>query len=185
MVPTSSYFRAPVSVRCHGASTRRGSCSATPSTRRCLARPGYGHSPSADSGKPYAQSGRRSLVQSEDGRAPFRGKVHLRAISLRCHANNVSGVTGVSYSRSTARPSTLGFDGQPSALGVRELRPPRSHSFPQDPILLEQVLDDRLLPLVQPSSQCHAHQLQWSEYGNHAERLSRTGHGSNWLTSVE
>lgn len=53
------------------------------------------------------------------------------------------------------------FDRQPSALGVCKLKPSRPHLFSQDPILLEQVLDDGLLLLVQPSGQDDAHQLQW------------------------
>lgn len=74
---------------------------------------------------------------------------------------------------------------QPATLGVGKLKPSQADLFPQNTVLLEQVLGHGLLLSIQPAGQGDAHQLQWSRNGYHTERLSKSVDCGNWGTSAE
>ncbi len=79
----------------------------------------------------------------------------------------------------------LAFDCEATALVVGQ---PKSFTFElslQDPILLNEILDDRLLLAVKPSGKCNAEQLKRSQWRQYAARQPGPGKQSDRICSIE
>jgi hypothetical protein len=74
------------------------------------------------------------------------------AISFRCQANSVSGVTICCDLTKQFPTEFLRFGCEPTALIVAKSHSTRAHLFSKNPILFNQVLDYLLLMLVHPAS---------------------------------
>src|SRR5215471_16845148 len=88
---------------------------------------------------------------------------YLWAISFRCHANSVSGVTMRATSVRTRRVSRLALAGQTPSLIVVEPKPSAAKLFLEDSILFAKVVDGELLLLVHPSGHKDQQELEWVE----------------------
>jgi hypothetical protein len=88
------------------------------------------------------------------------------AISFRCQANKVSGVTIVATRASSLRPC-LSFDSKPPAQVIVESHAAIADLLPKNSILLQKILHN-LLMLVHPSRNGNDHKLKWVQNGAHA-----------------
>src|ERR1700681_4853157 len=87
---------------------------------------------------------RSGLVLGRPERRAFDPSYFL-ATSVRYQRRMVSDVTMPTMPASRRRPRTLPFYGQAATLVVGEAESSRSVRCAQDPVLLEQIVNDRLL----------------------------------------
>ena len=103
---------------------------------------------------------------------------YFLAISCRCQRRRVSGATSVSRSREGLSTEGLGLCGEASTLGVGEPEPARAELFPQDAILLLEIVDHITLLLIDPARDRHDEELEGlgkrRHVGERNRRPSRT-----------
>ena len=105
------------------------------------------------------------------GRPGIRCSVpsYFIAISFRCQANRVSGVTMVATSASTFRPNFLALAASRVTLIVVESHTRVTDLLSENAIFLDEVLNDLLLSLVQPTRNGKDEKRKWIETGSHPQ----------------
>src|SRR5215469_12765043 len=119
---------------------------------------------------------RASISSAVRGRPGERWAVpsYFWAISFRCQANKVSGVTMLATSARAFRLSALAFYGQPPALIVIEAHSLATELFSQHPILFAEIFNDLQLAVVHPPGDGDQQKLEWVEHSLHIQNpLSR------------
>ena len=85
------------------------------------------------------------------------------AISFRCQASKVSGVTMVAISARTLRAQALGLNGQAAPLVIVEPKSPIAELLAKNPVLLAQVVNDLQLALIHPPGNGDQQKTEWVE----------------------
>ena len=75
----------------------------------------------------------------------------------------------------------LGLCGQSSSLRIGETEPATAELFPEDAILLLEIVDDVTLLLVHPTSECQDEELKHLRIRRHVGERSR---GSRWSRTL-
>src|SRR5258708_11406826 len=110
-----------------------------------------------------------SISSALRGRPGFRLPLpsYFCAISFRCQASSVSGVTIVATSSRSFFPQSLGLDGQATTLVVGKPQAAIPKLLAQDTVLFLEVLYGLQLALVHPPSNGDQDKSEWIQYPGH------------------
>jgi hypothetical protein len=122
--------------------------------------PSFSERDNRDSPSPSSPSKLRSFLMSSI--APRRElPSYFWAMSFRCQANNVTGVTMVATTASNFRPRRFALLANRRRLIIIQPQPLAVELFSKDPIFFEQVIDGILLLLIHPTGHGDDHKPEW------------------------
>ena len=162
---------APALARCRAAPESPRSCCGPSRAPHSTMRPGSADSPSRGSPLPFEPPKSRSLRRCEV--APAGGcwlPSYFWAISLRCQASKVSGVTMVATSARIFRPNPLAFAANRRRWSSLSRSRCAAELLAKNPVLLAKIIDDLQLALVHPPGDGDHHEPERIQDSRHIVR---------------